>query len=408
MVNFVLMARFHGHVDAGVLRAALNRLKGRHWAFDLRSSRDFQKLNVPETGPYLLEILTNCSPEAWKSVAAKELTRPFDLNGPQVRFVLIKHPQADDLLIICDHNGSDGLSGTLLLQDLLKLLNNPNLLLPPLPVPPPIWEVLPTSVTQSFSGRIRFVIIKIVLAVLRWNQHRQKSQCMPPSFQVNSAEFSAEKTSSLLERCRKERTSVHAAVCAAWLLAFKPLGKKEICRRSISSPVSLRKYLEPEMRGCAGMYYTTLVTRVDCGAERSFWDIAREIKQLMTSAESKPAFFTMPLVLQIMSGLISRLPEGEVFQIPEPEINYDFSITNLGRVGGDYVCSESQESPYTIDALYGPIVNAFRGEKTVGVCTFGGRIRFVFTTFSNTMNLNQANDLMWRAIKLLQDAVQFL
>ncbi len=404
--NFVLMARFHEHVAVEDLRSALDRLKGRHRAFDLRSTRDFNNINAPGTGPYPLDVLPDRTPDDWERVAAQELARPFDPNGPRVRFVLINHSQADDLLIVCDHNGSDGLSGTLLLQDLLELLNHSGLHLPPLPAPPPVWEILPPSVTRSFSGRLRFVLLKVALTVMGWGRRRRRSVRTSPSFQVTSSEFSAEWTSAMVERCRVEGASVHAAVCAAWLSALDPLDAKHPSRRSVSSPVSLRRHLAPEMRGCAGMYYTTVVTPVDYRSVRGFWDIAREIKEQMTRAESEPSFYNTPLVLKILYRLMSQQPENGSFQMPELPVNYDYSITNLGRVDNSYVFSETNKVRYSVEKLYAPIVNAFPGEKTVGVCTLAGQIRFVFTTFSDDMDLCKAQDWMERAVKILQDEIQ--
>ena len=405
-VNFILMARFHGHVEEANLRGALERLKGRHPVFDQPDNYGVQSKSVSDTGPYLLDVFTGCSSEDWQAAAARELACPFDPAGPRVRFVLLKHLQADDLLIICDHDGTDGISATFILEDLLELLNHPEGNLPPLPLPPPVWEILPAEVTQSLSGGITSTIIKIVLSLMKWKLKRQKSLHLPPSFQVISKEFSGEWTRTLIQRCRKEDVSVHAAFCAAWLSALNPQEVKKSSQRSVSSPVSLRKFLPSEMLSCAGMYYTTVVTSLKWDITKNFWDRAREIKQLMLSAEKKPDFYNTALILKNLADMKSHLQDGESPQMPEPAITYDYSISNLGRVQSKYVFSESNMDPYSIEALYGPIVNAFKGEKTLGVCTLGERLRLAFTTFPDEMDLESANNLLERAVKLLQVSVQ--
>ena len=52
------------------------------------------------------------------------------------------------------------------------------------------------------------------------------------------------------------------------------------------------------------------------------------------------------------------------------------------------------------------MVNALGGEKTVGVCTLGGQIRFVLTTFAADIRPPAADSLFKRAIQELEDAIR--
>jgi hypothetical protein len=411
-INFVLMARFDVALPAATLRDALNRLKGRQRAFDLRSSCDMLNPCPPRTGAYLLRVLPDCTAEDWRTVSAEELAQPFDASGPLVRFVLLERAQEADLLVVCDHGVSDGLSGFYLLRDLVELLNQPGHHLLPLPLPPTVWEVLPRAIRQSMKIRLLMTIVNAALGVMKWNKNRRKTTFPSHHFLVSSAELSACTTTALVDRCRVEQTSVHAAVCAALMLAVKaelPIKdvtkfvskKKSSAIRSVSSPISLRGLLPLEMRESAGLFYTTVETNVRCDESRTFWSIAREIKKKMQQAEKTSSFYTTPLFLQSMFEYLASLPEGAPFHMPEMPIRYDFSVTNLGRLDAD-----ASNMHYQIKALYGPMVNALSGERTIGVCTLGGQIRFVLTTFADDMRPSMADILVQCAIQELVDAVQ--
>jgi hypothetical protein len=400
-INFILLARFHRNIVTEDIRSALDRLKGRHRAFDVSNSLDQHNLNAPETVPYLLSIIQDCSPDDWEAVAARELAQLFAENSPRARFVLIKHPYADDLLVVCDHDGSDGISAVLLLEDLLDLLNHPNIHLTPLPIPPPVWEILPPSVTNSFSNRMMNLILMVVFSIMGLSKPKHTDSNETSSYEITSYEFTSTFTDLFVARCRKEGTSVHSAICAALLLTLDPVFAKKSDKRTVSSPVSLRNLLSPELRGCAGMFYTTAVSSVSMNSARTFWDTAREIKQQMNKAEKSPSFYTAPLVLKLLSRFLAKQPKDQESQIPKFPINYDFSVTNLGLVKSNYI-QENSDSSYTMDALYGPMVNAFSGEKTVGVCTLGGNIRLVLTTFSNEMTKNVAHSLLVETAQRLQ------
>jgi len=405
LVNFILLARFRGHVAEEDLRTALTRLKGRHRAFDLRRAFDLHNPHAVFGGAFPLDVLCDTG-EGWESVAARELARPFDPHGPRARFVLIQHYTADDLLIVCDHNGTDGLSGVMLLQDLLALLNNPALVLPALPVPPRLWDALPREVTQRFSNRLTAALMTTLFDIMGWFTHFRKTARPQSTFQINSAELSQDCTALLVERCRAHGVSVHAAVCTAWLMALSDQESRRPPHGSVSSPVSLRKYLPAEARGCAGMFYTTVVTRVDFSTARDFWNVACEVRDHMRQAESEPGFFTPPLMMDVMFKWMARQPDDGVFFVPDMPLNYDYSVTNLGRVICPYTAEETPTARYSISALYGPIVNAFNGEKTVGVCTLAGQLRFVFTTFADEVDRNRAADILHHAVDTLEAAAR--
>lgn len=404
-INFSIMVRFDGHVEELELRSALDRLKGRHRAFDVCSSSDIYHPDAPNSCPFPIEIIPYDLSTDWKSIVAQELARPFDRNSPRARFVLIKKRIDDELLVVCDHDGTDGLSAINLLEDLVLLLNNPDTLLIPLPVPPPVWNIVPIFVKTSLSWKVKQLFIFVMFSTLAFIKNTHKKSTQPRNFTISSLDFSADFTEHLEATCKKEKTSVHAAVCTAWLFSLEPSMAKNKSIRSVSSPVSLRKYLLPEFRSCAGMYYTTTQSIIDKNSTNSFWNSAREIKRQVSDAETKPSFFDMPLTFKTLSWIKMRQPMNKSFHMPDIPIKYDFSITNLGKISNFNQPDQEKPSRYTVDAIYGPIVNAFSGEKTVGISTFEEKMRITLTTFSNEMDSTQSSELITKVKCLLEDCL---
>ena len=82
-------------------------------------------------------------------------------------------------------------------------------------------------------------------------------------------------------------------------------------------------------------------------------------------------------------------------------VNYDFSITNLGRVALPERCGALQ-----VEAFYGPLVNSSEHERTVGVSTLGGQLGMVYTFRRSKMEPARAKELLERVVALLIEAAR--
>ena len=80
-------------------------------------------------------------------------------------------------------------------------------------------------------------------------------------------------------------------------------------------------------------------------------------------------------------------------------INYDFSITNLGRL--DFPV---RYGPLRLEAMYGPAVNTSEQERTVGVTTIGGRMAFTLAFRDFVLDPAAAEQLKARAMARLGEA----
>jgi NRPS condensation-like uncharacterized protein len=231
----------------------------------------------------------------------------------------------------------------------------------------------------------------------------KKNQIAP--YQINSHEFCSSFTDEFTRRCHNENTSVHAALCTAWLLSLEAETDKKISSLSVSSPISLRGLLSPEFQNSCGMFFTTVISMIDSSTGQDFWETAREIKKQMTNAKNDPSFYDSVFGFKAMYQYFSSHISERNRRMTGMKIKYDFSITNVGRIDDTYLFQGDEPLLYSINAVFGPIVNSFPGEKTVGITTFGNKIRFVFTSFANEVSPSTANNMLKKTILILENAI---
>jgi len=219
---------------------------------------------------------------------------------------------------------------------------------------------------------------------------------LPPELKmcILTQTLTALQTAGLVQRSKAERTSVHAAVCTAWLRAFaKTLPATAPRIRSVSSPVSLRERLSQPVPETSGMFMSTLETRLDCQPGRDFWDMAREFYASLKRDAEGVELFKMPMMFGAFMQSFSKTELAEVAALFfRRQVTYDFSVTNLGRL--DF---PSQVGALRIESFHN-LVNSSELERTVGVNTFEGRMTFIFMFRESKMTLQEGEQLMAQAI----------
>lgn len=403
--NFAQVMRIRGCLSTEQLRTALDGIRGRHPRMLQRVSKDNSLHELPlEKAPiFPLQVLTDCKDDDWADVVSKELFKTFPIDGPFARFVCCKRDGFSDLIIICDHIILDGMSGVYALRDVLHLLSSQEKNLPPLPIPPNIITLLPREITHNFITSLdiwlKISLVRVYLSLKRLLNIKStplaEEQSLSKTICILTRSLSVSQTSALAAYARAENTSLHAAICVAWLKTYAMMLKdRKSWVRTVSSPVSLRERLSQQVEDTAGFYMTTVNTSVDCSPERNFWQVAREFKEKLNCAISGRKLLQDALLFQ---RFISQF-RGQVLQVFQDVniVNYDFSITNLGKLDFPTPKNGSLE----VNAFYN-LVNTSDGEMTVSVNSLGGKLNFALLYRRAKMDSAQAEQLMERVVELL-------
>jgi NRPS condensation-like uncharacterized protein len=422
--NFAMVVRVRGDFSVEQLQDALARVRPRHRLLVARVDPEDPagSSSSPESAPrFPLRMLDDCAEADWKEVAKAELRRStWDKSGPFARFILLRLEDASDIVGVFNHSICDGMSGMYFLRDILQILGDPKVELPPIPTPPSSFTLIPPSVAENPRVRrqVNFIVtmMKVSLYLQRLRRRflpkaRQSKPVqqfdednLPPAqrFCIIPRGLTASQTKALIERCRAEQTSVHAAVCIAWLRAFaNQLEDRKSWKRRVSSPVNLRERLPRPVGDTAGLFMSTVETRVDCAPGRDFWQTARQLKQDLNEGTTDEKAFMMPM---LFGAVFTRLSQAQIGDAVEyffgRPVKYDFSITNIGRL-----VIPLQNGPLQVEAFYGPLVNSSEYERTVGVNTLGDQMNFSYIFRESIMAPQQGQLLIEQAIEQLAKAV---
>ena len=291
------------------------------------------------------------------------------------------------------------------MRDALRQLGAPDIALPAIPSHPNTQTLIPLSVRESPRVRrqvkwfLNAVRLGLFFRRLRARffpapgrnrpEENMAAEGLPPSQRICilTETMTTEQTAALVARCKAEGTSVHAAICVAWLRAFAiQLEGRKSWVRSVSSPISLRDRLSiPET---SGLYLATAVTKLDCASRRDFWQAAREFKRKMNQSSTDENLFIFPLMI---AAVFSQIPERNLKEILTTLFNrpvkYDFSVTNLGRV--DLPVNAGK---FVVEAFYN-LVNTSEHERTICVNTFNGRLTYSYLFRESKMNPSKAQSL---------------
>jgi hypothetical protein len=397
-LNIALAVRLGSEVPSAQLRDALRRLRQRYPLTGVRVAKDvrgrvtFSSRGTPEIP---VQVVERCGPEDWQRVVSAELNEPFRAeDGPFVRAVLMRANGLRDLVLTFHQGIADGPSALLFLRDLLLLLDQPDVQLEELLTAPPLTELVPDSVQQNLVAHTGVLLAPLADWVGRtwWKVRPFKKKVREMAgLNVVSADLSETQTRVLFERCRHEKTTVHAAVCAALLrtIAWNRLGGRSWIR-TVSSEVNLRGTLA--LGEAFGAVSTRLATTSFCFPDWNFWWTARSIKKRLDRKQrGAEAFAGAQRLEAVAASLGSRANSWMPTRFQRPT-GADFSVSSLGQV------ILPPTDVLRIDGLHGPFFTPRKRERTVGTLVFNQRLTINFAFHNALLDPNVAAQLLERTI----------
>jgi hypothetical protein len=285
-MNFSLMAEVEGALDRQALQAALGRAQERHPILRTRFAADAGGVRF-EPAPGVPIALADAAGDGWKRAVERELGRAFVAGeAPLVRALRVEAGPLSVVALTFHHAIADARSGMAVLAELVDdalgtsgagtQLREPA---PPLHAcfPAPMrWAERPLE-AKALGERIKAGLSRHgPLARWPWLD----AQPLPGETRFERIEFEPAFTAALVERSRREGTTVHGAIGAAELLAALdalPEGQPPVLE--LMSPVDLRPGLHPPMppdRPSLGISMVWTAHRVSRSGD--FWSLAREVR----------------------------------------------------------------------------------------------------------------------------------
>jgi hypothetical protein len=378
-----MAAHVEGHTEVSSWRTALDAAQRRHPLLSVAIETEAVQ------GPRFRTVADARIPlriaeaplSSWRYEVAKELATPFDAQqAPLVRAVLM-HGQNESVLIIAAHHSiADGLSVSYIIRDILQALQGGDLqALAPLPAQEAlVYASQPHIVDADQAG-----------------QSESPQEGRPVSFRalhdalptIEALSLPPDVTTRLIERARKERTTVHGALCAALVLAGREISDDWACNPvRVLSPFNLRKQIGVD-EDC-GVFVWAAGVAMPTEFGRDFWKMARFAKSSLTAKQS------IDRVSMEMRGVEQAMASGidvpTAAQILAQGFPCELLLTNLGALQFD-------SCDLTLNALWGPsVLMGFEGEQTVGVTTVNGSLCLLHTSFAPLSTLLRRAELILR------------
>ncbi|MEP6519266.1 condensation domain-containing protein [Microcoleus vaginatus] len=344
IVNVVYL---EGILTAELVQHALKLVQHRHPMLQVYIVESEEGLYFQSTGitEIPVEVIYKQDENEAIKIAEKELHIKFTPgNNPLCRLTLLyshKHQDSCEIIITFHHGIVDGISCMRFIDDLLFYYQQIN-------------EAKNISQVESleFIPPIETIVNYNIPSQNPKENHQlvNEQPSLPPQLiiehQASANErltrmlprmLSQEKTKTLIDKCKQEKTTVHGAMCAAMLFAAgKLLSIDRHVNFSYGLPVDLRKYCEPEITGQnLGCFISALGFNQLIEPKTSFWDLARECKSRIHDSLISGVHITRLLQGKLRNLDMDTMKEIVIKSMVSKEDtlgrNNLFSISNRGK-----------------------------------------------------------------------------
>lgn len=371
-VHFAMAAQIEGPTSIPAWRTALDRLQERHPLLSVAIERNAGRTPYFRTSrniPIPLRVTPVPTVSGWETEVARELAIPFALGqAPLARAVLMHGPFESVFILTAHPSIADGLSSAYAIRDVLRALNGETLeSLPPNPAQEPLVYMSEQATHDANGSRQPRVPDEGPLMTFR-----TIDDLLP---NIEALRLSPEMTWTLIERARKERTTVHGALCSALVLAGRESSADwNHSPVRVLSPFNLRKELG--IGEDFGVFAWAGSVPMSPGRLADFWDMARFSKSSLTDRQ------LLGRVAMELEGLEQIVNSGidvdDAAQVSAQGFACELLLTNLGKLSVQF-----DSGSLRLKALWGPaVLMGFDKGQTVGVTTANDSLCLLHTSFT--------------------------
>jgi uncharacterized RmlC-like cupin family protein len=377
--HFAMTAQIAGTASPDHWREALDRVQGRHPLLSVcieGSPGSIPCFRQEDAAPIPLRIVEGDPKTHWEREVGEELATPFDANrAPLIRAVLIQGSRDTAFILVAHHSIADGLSLAYAIRDTLSTLSGE--LLEPLPLAPAQEEILGVGAGSAALADTHEQ--PDGTPVGKPSTYRPLDDARPV---VKGLRLPRSLTARLRDRARQEGTTVHGALCAAFVIAGRQVsaGWRDSALR-ILSPINTRPLLE--VGESCGVFVSATTSTLD-GQAVGFWELARDAKAAIAIEQTRDSVMAS---LSTIGEVVGKGAEiATAANVLADAFAHEGVLTNLGVLPFD-----NRFGALTLENMWGPAVQAgMEGEQTIGVATVNGSICLTHTSHTPLEGLLEA------------------
>ncbi|WP_025143779.1 condensation domain-containing protein [Pedobacter jeongneungensis] len=395
-LNCVFGAKISGQINEENLHRALQKIQQKH---------PLLQMNIDATGktPYFVHheniskipvrITDRLTDEDWLIQSKTEWYKLFDSpNQPLARLVWLKGETESDLLLVLPHCICDGTTILNLMRELMTLIDNPQQNLAPYPSFLSVNDLMPEDFSISKLGHFKGKIFAALGRLFFFFKATSNNQVDRNNYAVHW-KISVENTKKLLQKCKEENTTVHAAICVAFMEAFKHVqGTK--AHGKVICPVDIRRFVEAIKQDTMFAFAPIAELRLD-QIENRFWTKAQVLKNDLDAKIAEMKVYDLLNISEYFHSSVNKM----IGFLKTTKGTHDVTLSNMGllNIPKDY-------QDFSIETIYSPTVAfPWKNANTLVCSTFNGQLDFSFMSNESFLREFEAWQIKDRAMELIKE-----
>jgi hypothetical protein len=201
---------------------------------------------------------------------------------------------------------------------------------------------------------------------------------------------------ALTQRCKAEGTTPYAALCVAFLLAFREVSGARF-KNKMMCPVNIRRFIANIAPDMMFNYAPTVPLALGSAPQEEFWGLARDLRQSISEKISRLNAYGELMAAERLHASIPKL----ISLLRQSKGSYDFAFSNVGRLD----MPETYRT-FRIECFLGVTVAVpWRNATTLITTHFRGRTDLAFVSNDGFLPYAEAVAIKEKAISTLMEAV---
>ncbi|GAA4200882.1 hypothetical protein GCM10022289_13380 [Pedobacter jeongneungensis] len=395
-LNCVFTAKISGTISEENLHRALHKIQQKHpllqMNIDATGKEPYFVLNE-NIGKIPVRITERLTENDWLTQSKTEWYKLFDAqNQPLARLVWLKGETVSDLLLVLPHCICDGTTILNLLRELMTLTDNPEQDLIPYPSFHTVKDLLPEDFSITKLGHFKGKVFAALGRLFFFFKATSNTHVDRSNYTVHW-KFSAENTKKLLQKCKEKNTTVHAAICVAFMEAFKEVqGTK--AHGKVICPVDIRRFVAAIKQDTMFAFAPIAELKLD-PIENGFWAKAQLLKSDLDAKIAEMKVYDLLSMSEYFHSSVNKM----IGFLKTTKGTHDVTLSNMGllNIPKDY-------QNFSIETIYSPTVAfPWKNANTLVCSTFNGQLDFSFMSNESFLREFEAWKIKDRAMELIKE-----
>lgn len=371
--NAVVPVRIKGDFPVENLAHALKRLQDKH-PF-LKAFTDVDTDGMPwfivdeaADNEIPVRILPRKTDKDWEAKVTYEWSTGFDMKkGPLMRVVWIKGEVSSELILVMHHCVCDGRSAMSILNDLLLLLDDPEVHIGKERPILSIRDIVPPEVLKNKKRLIKAKLSGSVTALVLWLIPLKKKQIERKRDYMINWKLDKKISDNLIKVSKATGATINTLLCKTVLAAFKEI-KTQKFHNKIVCPVDIRKFVP----GIKEENIFAFVSMVALSANDEL-DFISDAKRMQEDVQKKVAELDPYSMLMQMEASHASLAGLTKF-LKYSKSGSDCLFSNLGKID-----IKQDYGTFELETIFSPSAIGPLGKTTGFVTsTYRGQMDFTF------------------------------